>query len=373
MNKKVDINRLNYENFVIDYLDGSMDAIETACFIAFLENNPDIKEEISELNEVVIVSDDSAFTKKATLKKKQIISSYGIDEENYEEIFIAHYEADLNVTQEAALEGFLDKNTGLNDEFELYGKLQIQPSKVVFSDKESLKQRSYVGVAWYSSVAAAILLFMVSWFFIANQEQNMRSDFASLSKIDSRNSMGLLSSNTIVKIEMGERQIVSVYQPDNIKQLESTEPIANREILTISQVESKNGNEQLVDSYIFSRIIEQPINSVMLQPEVFGTELALAENTGNDKSTGLIKRIFKNQLSKITQGVKVNRKTRRESTDPTYVKVIDGGLLVFNTITGSETSTVKIYGRDGELTGYQIEGREVLMNGNFAGRASQQH
>ena len=371
MNKKVDINRLNYESFVIDYLDGSLDAIETACFIAFLENNPDIKEEIAELNEVVIVSDDSAFMKKASLKKKQIISVSSIDEENYEEFFIAHNEGDLSDTQEAALEDFLDKNGGLNDEFELHGKLKVQPPRVIFLDKESLKHRSYVGVAWYSSAAAAILLIMASWFFMVNQEQNMRGEFASLSKIDSRNSMGLLSSNTLVKIEMGERQVVPVYQPDIIQQLESTELIANREILTISPVESKNGNEQLVDTYIFSRIIEQPTNSVVLQTEVFGTELALAENTGNDNSEGLIKRIFNNQISKIAQGVKVNRKTRRESTDPTYVKVIDGGLLVFKTLTGSETSTVKTYNQDGELTGYQIEGREVLMNGNFAGRSSQ--
>ncbi len=371
MNKEVDINRLNYESFVIDYLDGGLNAIETACFIAFLENNPDIKEEIAELNEVVIVSDDSAFTKKASLKKKQIISVDGIDEENYEEFFIAHNEGDLNVTQEAALEDFLDKNGGLNDEFELHGKLKIQPPRVIFSDKDSLKHKSYVGVAWYSSAAAAILLFMASWFFMVNQEQNMRGEFASLSKIDSRNSMGLLSLNTLVKIEMGERQVIPIYLPDNIEELESTELIENREILSISPVESKNGNEQLVDSYIYSRIIEQPINSVVLQTEVFGAELAIAENTGNDDSKGLIKRIFNNQISKLAQGVKVNKKTRRESSNPTYVKVIDGGLLVFKTLTGSETSTVKTYNQDGDLLGYQIDGREVMFNGNFAGRVSQ--
>ena len=202
MNKEVDINRLNYESFVIDYIDGNLDAIETACFIAFLENNLDIKDEIAELGEVVLVPYESAFAEKTSLKKKLVIPVSGINEENYEEYFIAHYEGDLKKTTEDTLVVFLAKNPELNKEFKLYGSLQVVAPDVVFKDKDSLKRRSYVGVAWYSSVAAAILLFMASWFFLSKTDTGIRNEIATLNSIDLRNYAVVLSSSPVVKLNL---------------------------------------------------------------------------------------------------------------------------------------------------------------------------
>ncbi|MFK5854933.1 MAG: hypothetical protein QM503_02305 [Bacteroidota bacterium] len=376
MNKEVDINRLNYESYVIDYLDGKLNAVETACLIAFLENNPDIKEEISDLDGVTLVSDDNTFEEKAGLKKKPIFSVNDINEENYEEFFVANYEGDLGTEHQATLKDFIKKNPELNEEFEIHGNLKIQPSSMVFSKKDSLKHKSYIGLSWYSSIAAAILLFLASWFFINNQEQNMLDDFASLSQLDSRNSSNLLSLNSKKTIEVEKRELTIVHQSeivqplDNQVPIDDTELLTNRVIISVSPIDSKIISEQIVDSYIYSRIIVQPENITEVTPEVFDTELAIADPPSDDNSNGLMARIFNKQISKFAQGVKSNRTKRPESTDPTYVKVIDRGLLVFNTLTGSETATVKTYNQEGELTGYQIEGREVMLNKNFASRTS---
>jgi len=367
MNKEVDINRLNYESYVIDYIDGKLDAVETACFIAFLENNPDIKDEVAELGEVVLVSEERVFAEKANLRKKPIVLVDDINEENYEEYFIAHYEGDLKKTEEDTLVNFLAMNSELNDEFKLHGSLQVEALDVAFEDKKSLKRKSHIGVAWYTSVAAAILLFMASWFFFSKSDNGIRNEIAHLSELSLRNSTVVLSLNTPVEIG----QVYVAQQFDNIKQLDNEELIAAREEIVISHLEGKIIEEQLVNSYAFTRFIEQPKNNMEVTPEVLDTELAFADQPTNDNNKGLIARVFSNQISKISKGIKIHRSKRRESSDPTYVKVIDGGLLVFNTITGTESSTVKTYNQDGELTGYQIDGREVMFNGNFADRSSQ--
>jgi hypothetical protein len=140
-------------------------------------------------------------------------------------------------------------------------------------------------------------------------------------------------------------------------------------VIVISHVESKVIDMQLVDSYIYSRIVEHPKNSIEFTTEILDTELAFTEPTDNDRKS-LFARVFNNQLLKITGKVKTDRKNHEKLSDPTYVNVIDGGLLVFNTLTGSETSTIKTYNSEGNITGYQIEGREVMFNGNFASRES---
>ena len=154
--------------------------------------------------------------------------------------------------------------------------------------------------------------------------------------------------------------------------MENTELFGSREVIIASHLERKVIDKQLVESYNYTRFIKPSKNNMKITPEVFNTELAFAEQQPKNNRKGLIARVFINQVSKISKGIKTNRTKRKESTDPTYVKVIDGGLLVFNTLTGTETSTVKTYNQDGDLLGYQIDGREVMFNGNFASKSVQQ-
>ncbi len=370
MNKEVNINKLNYERFVIDYLDGNLSAIETAMFMTFLENNPNIKEDVDGLDKVIVTTDKEIFANKFSLKKDPVISVGIIGEDNYEDFFIASYEGDLSKEQELTLHDFLKKNKGLNNEFMLHGKLQIQPDDVVFVHKKSLKHSSYIGIVRYLSVAATIIIFLASWFFLGNHSQNTRVKTV-ISQLDSHNSNMRLSSNILLEIETANRQFISIKYLEDTPELNNVDVVDSHETIYISSLKSKSISEQLTDSYIYTRLIEQPESIIATSPEIFDAELAFVEPNDEDKRKGLIARVFNKQVSKITQGFKSNRTNRSKPNDPTYVKVIDGGLLVFNTLTGTETSTVKTYNQEGELTAYQIEGRDVLLNGNFGDRSSQ--
>ncbi len=208
MNKDIDINISNYETYVIDYLDGKLNAVEMACFIAFLENNPDIKEEIIELNEITVEPGDYNFTEKSRLKKKVVISVGNINEDNYEEFFIADHEGDLVDSQKEMLWQFLDKNPSLHPEHKLFGDVKLEPdTSIVFTDKNLLKRKSVITPVWYSAAAAILVLFAAYWFLFNQQSPDLREEITYVNEITPKANFTSISKVVSPKIEMGERQL----------------------------------------------------------------------------------------------------------------------------------------------------------------------
>jgi hypothetical protein len=72
----------------------------------------------------------------------------------------------------------------------------------------------------------------------------------------------------------------------------------------------------------------------------------------------LLGKIIKNFAAKATENVPdVYEKPNKK--DPTFLKVLDQSILVFNTITGSDTELTKSYDNDGNLRHYQIDGQSI--------------
>ena len=74
----MDINRLNYEVHVIDYIEGRMNAEDKSTFDAFLLANPMIKEEIEQYMESPMISENANVTyeRKEQSKKRRTPVSY---------------------------------------------------------------------------------------------------------------------------------------------------------------------------------------------------------------------------------------------------------------------------------------------------------
>lgn len=366
MKNSVDINRMNYETFVIDYLDGKLNAVETACFIAFLENNPDLKEEVSELNDIVLTPEKKEYSQKDKLKKKSIVTVAGINELNYEEYFIAGYEGDLNETDYSSLLKFIDNNPELDSEYKLHDSLRLDPdTDIIFSDKELLKHKSRLIPIWYSSAAAILLLFAAGWFLTNNKAPEFRTEVVSINKIVPKETNVSLSLITIVKIKTDERQISA------IQLSESDFSYDDHEKITVAMVESKNISEQLVNAFDFARLAERRDAKRITSTDNYGMMLADADPIGKEQHRSMFAKIFNNQIAKITKRIGSNDSKGKKSTDPTYVQILDKGVLVFNTLTGNEASTLKKYNSTGELTSYQIEGREILLGRNSSAKSSQ--
>lgn len=354
MNNKIDINRSNYEKFVIDYLDGILSVDENNCFIAFLNNNPDIAEEIEDLGEAVLLPEDVDFSPKEQLKKKPVSAIGNINGDNYEEYFIASYENDLISEEISNLNSFLAENIHLSPEYKIYGELKIIPDEnVSFSGKSILKQRQIITPIWYSSAAAVVLLLISLWYFNNPKPEILQRQTISINKLPSKSTLNLEELNGYKNFHIDSRSSITIIPKSNLTNEEVAEKIyASTLVMRMTQT-------KLVDEADYRRIIEKQYDGA----EVVYAD-AMNEVQQEKKSRSLLASIFNNQLNKVKSSISANNQKKSSSDEPTYVQVIDTGIKVFNTITGSETPTTKSYNANGELTGYKVRGREVLLAKN---------
>ncbi|MBE9491390.1 MAG: hypothetical protein IMY70_00775, partial [Bacteroidetes bacterium] len=162
----MNINRNNYEIYFLDYLENRLTPDRKTQLMCFLDQNPDLKEEFEYFDNIQIPVDDSIHCEdKSKLKKPDIKSIGNIHADNYEDLFIAEIEGDLNDSQKAQLKLLLKNNTFLWNEYQKFQKTILKPDQsVVFENKNSLKkkERKVVSLRSYyliNSVAASLLIF----------------------------------------------------------------------------------------------------------------------------------------------------------------------------------------------------------------------
>lgn len=170
------INRNNYEIFFLDYHEGNLTPAMVEELLIFVENNPDLKEEFENFEEIIIPVDESIkFDIKDGLKKTSFINTENINEENYEKLFIAFFESDLSENEKTKLFDFIDRNPSLKKEFDLTGKIHLKADKtIIYENKSSLKKYPFSTrkIISYSVSIAASLLILVGIYFLMTPNQN---------------------------------------------------------------------------------------------------------------------------------------------------------------------------------------------------------
>ena len=154
------INRHNYEEFFLDYLDGTLSSDQMNELEAFLIQNPDLKKELEEMD-CPVLAQESIFVERESLKEIPFKNSF-------DDFCIARLEGDLSVDNEIAFDLFLEKNESLKKESELYQKTILSPNEeVVYEKKDGLKKSDRkIAFWWYFSrvgVAASVLLLFSLW------------------------------------------------------------------------------------------------------------------------------------------------------------------------------------------------------------------
>ncbi len=264
----MNINRENYEVFFLDYHEGAISEEAKLQLIAFLELNPDLKEEFYSFENISFAEDTPAITfdLKESLKKEN--TSTLITEHNYHEFFIAAAEGDLLPSQQKQLEIFLSDHINLFNEYQLYKKLKLAPDyTVVYDKKASLKHLSVFSLpisrkVMYqtASIAASLLLLAsVSVYYY----QNSNKIDAGLAVVSSnkfitdtfkpavKNTEKILPAVTKKQTQkkITETAIVVPVEVTETKNNAVTEPReSNMSLLAskdINQLALTNGNEQL--------------------------------------------------------------------------------------------------------------------------------
>jgi len=163
----MDINKLNYELYFVDFYEDRLSTEQVAELMVFLEQHADLKAEFEDYSELESIAHDIEFKEKGAFKKI-VVPTLSINESNAEEFLIANIEGDLSSNEQKELNSFLSSNPIYKSDQKLFNKSKLSGASFVFKNKESLK-KSVVVPLWIKrtsqiAAAAAIVLFAVGIF-----------------------------------------------------------------------------------------------------------------------------------------------------------------------------------------------------------------
>ena len=124
----MNINRNNYETYILDYFEGQLTVDEKQELQLFLLVNPDLKEEFEQFEIININPDkDVKFDLKLALKHSPDIVPVIINENNYKEYFIASFEGDLDANQQKQVDVFIQNYPKYQNEYLGFKDLKLKP------------------------------------------------------------------------------------------------------------------------------------------------------------------------------------------------------------------------------------------------------
>ena len=163
----MNINRHNYEEYFLLYIDNELSVDQKKQVELFVEENPDVEEELVMLKQSRLLPDDSiVFDKKHLLMKEENASHSSnhsfINLNNYEQWLIMYVDDELSAEEKLAVERFALTHPHVQQELDHISTDQIAAEEIVFPDKEVLYRREktvrVISMQWWRVAVAAVLI-----------------------------------------------------------------------------------------------------------------------------------------------------------------------------------------------------------------------
>jgi hypothetical protein len=244
-NNKMNLDRHNYEEYFILYLDNELDSESRREVENFAHANPDLKAELDMLIQSKLSPDiDIVFNNKESLL---IRNSSMISLANYEEWLISYVDNELTREERKDVESFAAAHPAVQKELDLFQKTKLQPEAIIFPYKESLyreeEKAKVISIRWWRIAAAAVLLLGISTTAIIFLNNKKKSD-----------------TDQVAKTNNVEKKATNNTVPD-VKQPETTQP-GNQSIAT-----AENDQQKLLSPKENDKAIAQKNNNEFVVKE----------------------------------------------------------------------------------------------------------
>lgn len=150
------ISRDNYESFFIDYIEGNLPENMIDQFLDFLNQNPDLKQELHLFEEVNLPEEHVVFR-----EKKQLTKSVADEKRRLENTAVAYLEGDLDADENKVFETYLAGDPEFKKEYDLFAKTQLRPDfGIKYPGKRKLYRKSGAAIVvnWVARAAAVLIL-----------------------------------------------------------------------------------------------------------------------------------------------------------------------------------------------------------------------
>ncbi len=161
------MSRETYESVFIDYLEGNLSDRDLKILVEFLDQNPDLEQELKELTS--FSKNTEELINNSTFNSNTLIKEPVFDdtESNFDELCISFYEGLLSEKEEEQLLELTESSEDLLKTFEAYAHTKVKADEsIVFPNKSSLKKHKQILWHQYASYAASIILVLGFVFYI---------------------------------------------------------------------------------------------------------------------------------------------------------------------------------------------------------------
>lgn len=232
----------NYEAYLVDYMDGRLNNAEIQQLKAFcVQNHIDFEELTEDLP--VLESTDDTFYEKEYLFKNKIVPFGNINEDNYEERFIAYQELLLDGEEEREVENFADQNPFLLKDLRAYGNCRLEPdTTIVFKDKDNLKKKAVI-LPLYAKIAAAaaVIAVLFGLFWLPKNEDDNANQQPVLVELTPKPSENVLNPSGKESVISQDEEGRDVARHDSDDKQQSNEDVV-RNISSEKQNASHHGD-----------------------------------------------------------------------------------------------------------------------------------
>jgi hypothetical protein len=155
------INRHNYEEYFILYMDNELGATDRRMVEDFVKLHPDLQEEL----EMLLQSRFTPDTAIVFENKNELLfdASSGIQLSNFEEWAVLYMDNELDPSQRMVVDQMAAENPEARFMMDQVLRTRLQPENILFPDKASLyRKEERVRFAWWQRMSAAAILLLIA-------------------------------------------------------------------------------------------------------------------------------------------------------------------------------------------------------------------
>jgi hypothetical protein len=178
----MEINRQNYEQVIIDFIDGKLNEEQIGILMSFLDFNPDLKEEFTGIEKMCLEPETETYAGKENLLRSGSDLTREAILKDFDMYCISSMENDIAEEDEAKLQEILQDDPDREEVFRLYQSARLLPDEsIIYHGKATLKKR-FIGktyrVIMPAAAAVAVLLIMLQIFISRDAaDQNLAETY----------------------------------------------------------------------------------------------------------------------------------------------------------------------------------------------------
>jgi hypothetical protein len=336
----MEINRSNYEIWLIDYLDGNLDPDQIVLLENFLKMNPDIDQEKTLFKEIYAVPELKIYPYKNSLIK----NSSELSDNQFNYLCVAYGEHDLSDAQVVELLEIVANNPSRAKIFNTYNKVKLYPAKTGYSNKNRLKKLGISEKPVFRivlaglSIAASIAVFFL---IFNNLREEKASNTAIIGKMEIQVPETQKDSTIEIKInipQQSENKLIVGNSIENINEYkknmeEYVPPVSEDQKIAMVVPKDTVIKKLLIPDMFYN------INMIIATPVQTGTLLAMNNRAVTPEVVEEPKGL-KNYITNLLRD-KILKNKNTETGPLKGYEIADAGIIGLNKLLGWEMSLEK--------------------------------